>query len=328
MDRVLVTGGCGLLGSHLVEHLLRSGHRVTIFDNVPVPAEQSAAREHARFVEGDIRDAARLASAAAGAEVIYHMAAVVGVDRYLADPLDVIDVNFSGTRTVLDTALRTGARVVMASTSEVFGKNPAVPWREESDRVLGPATATRWAYSSSKALAEHMAFAFARQHGLAATVIRYFNVYGPRQRPAFLISRSVHRALNGRPVVVYDRGGHTRCFTYVEDAVRATVLAGTRPAAAGEVFNVGSMTETAVREVVGLITELTARDDVQTTSVDTSVALGAGYEDLPRRIPDTGKARTVLGWTCRTSLADGLTRTIEWARGNPWWLALPDSGAT
>ncbi|MBY8870727.1 NAD-dependent epimerase/dehydratase family protein [Micromonospora sp. PLK6-60] len=327
MSRVLVTGGCGFLGSHLVERLVARGDDVTVFDTVPPPADQATAREHARFVEGDIRDGARVADAAAGQDVIYHMAAVVGVDRYLSRPLDVIDINFSGTRTVLDAALRAGARVVHASTSEVFGKNPAVPWRENDDRVLGPTSTDRWTYSSSKALIEHLVFAYARQHGLAAAVVRYFNVYGPRQRPAFLLSRSVHRALNNRPVTVYDQGRQTRCPTFVDDAIEGTVLAGTHPGAVGEVFNIGSMTETTVREVVDLVAKLVG-DGPETVEVDTVVALGAHYEDLARRVPDSTKARTVLGWSCRTELADGLARTIEWARANPWWLALPDSGAS
>lgn len=328
MSRVLVTGGCGFVGSHLVEHLVARGDQVTVFDTAPPPADQQVAREHARFVAGDIRDGGALAEAAAGHDVIYHLAAVVGVDRYLATPLDVIDITFSGTRAVLEAALRVGARVVQASTSEVFGKNPAVPWREDDDRVLGPTSTDRWTYSSSKALAEHLVFAFARQHGLAATIIRYFNVYGPRQRPAFLLSRSVHRALNNRPLTVYDQGRQTRCPTFVDDAVEGTVIAGTHPDAVGEVFNIGSMRETTVREVVDLIGKLAGGTGADPIEVDTKVALGSHYEDLNRRMPDSTKAQQVLGWSPRTELADGLARTIEWARANPWWLALPDSGAS
>ncbi|MEV0899187.1 NAD-dependent epimerase/dehydratase family protein [Actinoplanes sp. NPDC049802] len=324
----MVTGGCGFLGSHLVEHLVTRGDTVTVFDSIAPGPDQVIARDHARFVEGDIRDGDRLTETAAGADVVYHMAAVVGVDRYLARPLDVIDINVLGTRAVLDAALRAGARVVHASTSEVFGKNPAVPWRENDDRVLGPTTTDRWTYSSSKALIEHMVFAFARQYGLEAAVVRYFNVYGPRQRPAFLISRSVHRALNGHPVPVYDQGGQTRCPTFVDDAVAGTVIAGDHVAAAGEIFNIGSMRETTVREVVDLVTELAGGEGPRTVEVDTRAALGAHYEDLNRRVPDNTKARDVLGWVPTTDLADGLARTVGWARANPWWLALPDSGAS
>ncbi|MEU8775831.1 NAD-dependent epimerase/dehydratase family protein [Streptomyces sp. NPDC048606] len=324
MARVLVTGGNGFIGGHLVRRLLERGDEVTVYDGAAPPG--GGAAPGARFVEGDVRDADRLGTALKGAELVYHLAAVVGVDRYLSRPLDVIDINFSGTRTVLDLACRADARVVVASTSEVFGKNPAVPWAEDGDRVLGPTSADRWTYSSSKALAEHLTFAFARQHGLEATVVRYFNVYGPHQRPAYIVSRSVHRALNGLPPVVYDRGGQTRCFTYVDDAVAGTVLAATVPGAAGEAFNLGSETESTVGEVVDLVVELTGAG-CGTAAADTAAAYGRAYEDLARRVPLTTKARTVLGWKCATPLREGLERTVAWARATPWWLELPDSGA-
>jgi dTDP-alpha-D-glucuronic acid decarboxylase len=320
----VVTGGFGFIGGHLVDRLLARGDEVTVFDSVPPPAHL---RTGARHVVGDILDRDALAEAIRpGVDIVYHLAAVVGVDQYLARPLDVIDINFSGTRNVLDLAERAGARVVVASTSEVFGKNPAVPWREDDDRVLGSTSADRWTYSSSKALTEHLTFAFARQRGLPATIVRYFNAYGPRQRPGFVASRSVHRALNTRPVVVYDGGRQTRCFTYVEDAIDATLLAADHPAAVGQAFNIGSMTEATITELVELVRELTG-GTAPTTAIDSSVSLGQSYEDLPRRIPDNTKARETLGWQCTTSLRDGLTRTIDWARANPWWLALPDSGA-
>ncbi len=326
--RVVVTGGCGFVGSHLVERLAARGDEVVVFDGAPVPPDLgSDVREHARFVDGDIRQPESLAEAIRpGVEVVFHLAAVVGVDQYLARPLDVIDINFGGTRNVLELAAKADARVVVASTSEIFGKNPAVPWPEDGDRVLGPTTADRWAYSSSKALAEHMTFAFGRQYGLDATTVRYFNVYGPRQRPAYIVSRSVHRALNKRPPVVYDQGRQTRCFTYVADVVDGTVLAAENPAAVGGVFNLGSMDETTVGEAVRLIRELTGFDSGP-IPVDTADKLGPAYEDLGRRVPDNTRARTVLGWTCGTSLREGLARTIEWASANRWWLALPDKGA-
>jgi dTDP-alpha-D-glucuronic acid decarboxylase len=328
MARVVVTGGYGFVGSHLAEALIDRGDQVTIFDTTPPPDQLPMIREHARHVQGDIRQPESLAKAiTADVDVVYHLASVVGVDQYLARPLDVIDINFTGTRNVLDLAVRAQARVVLASTSEIYGKNHKIPWAEGADRVLGPTTADRWTYSSSKALAEHLTFAFARQHGLAATIVRYFNVYGPRQRPAFVISRSVHRALNGIPPAVYDGGTQTRCFTYVDDAVDGTLRAAAEFKAAGDVFNIGSSTETTVAEVIALIAELTGFGP-RTTAVDTSEKLSAAYEDLPRRVPDTAKARAVLGWTCGTSLRAGLAKTISWAAASPWWLALPDSGAS
>ena len=160
-----------------------------------------------------------------GVEIVYHLAALVGVDHYIRRPIDVIDVNVFGTKNVLELAGRAGAKVVVASTSEVFGKNPAVPWSENADRVLGSTATDRWSYSSSKAVAEHLTFAFIRQRGLRASIVRYFNLYGPRQRPAFVLSRSIHRALRGLAPVVYDDGRQTRSFTYVGDVIDATVQA-------------------------------------------------------------------------------------------------------
>ncbi|MEV7097677.1 NAD-dependent epimerase/dehydratase family protein [Amycolatopsis sp. NPDC051045] len=320
--RVLVTGGSGFIGHHLVERLLDRGDEVTVFDAV---APRGAVREGVRVVEGDLRDSAALGRATAGAEVVFHLAAVVGVDQYLARPLDVVDINFTGTRNVLEAADAAGARVVLSSTSEVFGKNPTVPWREDGDRVLGPTSSDRWSYSSSKALAEHLTYAYARQHGIEATIVRYFNVYGPRQRPAYVVSRSVHRALNGKPLVIYDRGEQTRCFTYIDDAVEGTLRAADLPGAVGEAFNIGSMVETTVGEVVRLVAELTGAPG--TVEVDTAEKLGSSYEDLLRRVPDNAKAGRILGWRPETSLRDGLIKTIEWARASDWWLNLSDNGA-
>jgi UDP-glucose 4-epimerase len=322
--RVVVTGGNGFIGGHLVARLAARGDRVTVFDGTRPVRPVGGGR--VRYVEGDVRDVAALGEVVrSDVDVVYHLAAVVGVDQYLARPLDVIDINFSGTRNVLEAAHRAGAKLVVASTSEVFGKNPAVPWREDDDRVLGSTASDRWTYATGKALAEHLTFAFARQHGLDATIVRYFNVYGPGQRPAYVVSRSVHRALNGRAMVVYDEGTQTRCFTYVDDAIEGTVLAGTHPAASGEAFNIGSMVETTVGGVVGLVAELTGAT-ARVIDVDTAEKLRS-YEDLTRRVPDNTKAREMLGWECRTSLRDGLAATVEWARGNDWWLELPDKGA-
>ncbi|ONI89775.1 epimerase [Saccharothrix sp. ALI-22-I] len=327
-SRVVVTGGGGFIGSHLVERLIARGDEVTVFDGTSSPPHQKIALQHARYIQGDVLDAAALRRAITkGVDMVFHLAAVVGVDQYLARPLEVIDVNVTGTRNVLDLASEVGAKVVVTSTSEVFGKNPSVPWREDDDRVLGSTAADRWAYSSSKALAEHITFGFVRQRRLQATIVRYFNVYGGGQRPGFLVSRSVHRALNGRPLIVYDTGKQTRSFTFVQDAISATLLAADHPAAVGEAFNVGSMTETTIGDTVRLIAELAGPQQVPITYVDTQATLGQSYEDLSRRIPDNSKARALLGWRPTTTLKDGLAQTIAWARDNPWWLALPDSGA-
>jgi UDP-glucose 4-epimerase len=314
MGKVVVTGGFGFVGSHLVERLVDRGEEVIVYDPAPRPPDLRCGPSAVRHVPGDVRDPAMLATAITGdVDTVYHLAAVVGVDRYLDRPRDVIEVNVLGTSHVLGRAASVGARVVVASTSEVYGRNPSPPWSEESDRVLGSTTTDRWSYSTSKATAEHLTFAYIRQEGLAASIVRYFNLYGPRQRPAYVISRTIDLLLRGLPPLLYDSGAQTRCFTYVEDAVDATILAGALPAALGESFNVGSDRETTVAYVVRLATRLSGVA-VRPIPFDTGAEFGSRYQDIPRRVPDTRKAREVLGWQNATTLEEGLSRTIAWAR--------------
>ena len=320
MAKILVTGGCGFIGSHLAEQLTAAGEDVTVLDAAR-PARGQL--DGVRCLQGDVRDEAAVAAAAADADIVYHMSAVVGVDRYLTAPADVVEINLLGTLNVLRSVRATGSRVIIASTSEVYGKNPATPWHEDADRVVGSTAADRWSYSTSKALAEHLTFGYIRQHNVRATILRYFNVYGPRQRPAYVVSRSVHRALHGLAPEVYDSGQQTRCFTYIDDAIRGTMLAANSPKAEGEHFNIGNPRETTIAEVVGLICEL-AGTAPPAVPLDTAAAWGARYEDIDRRVPETSKASDLLEFTAAISLRDGLAATIDWARANSWWLALAD----
>ncbi|MFC9975276.1 NAD-dependent epimerase/dehydratase family protein [Spirillospora sp. NPDC127200] len=327
MTRAVVTGGCGFIGSHLVQYLADRGHEVVVFDMAGPPPDQRLGDGRVRHVAGDILDPAQVAEVITPeVEVVYHLASVVGVDQYLARPREVITVTLGGTANVLDIAGEVGAKVVLASTSEVYGKNEAVPWAEDADRVLGGTGTRRWTYSTSKALAEHLLYAYVQERRLRASIVRYFNVYGPRQRPAYLVSRSVHRALRGLPPVVYDGGEQTRCFTYVADAVEATVLVASSERAEGECFNIGSVDETSISKAVELVTRL-AEHDGPPREIDTEERFADKYQDIPRRIPDVSKARQVLGWQSSTPLDEGLAQTIAWARRNPWWLELPERGA-
>ena len=325
MSNVVVTGGNGFVGSHLVSALLDRGDTVTVID-LPRGTRTSDVdfdrHPNYRFVPGDVTDMAALQTAlTSGVDTVFHLASVVGVKNYVDDPLRVVDVIVTGTRNVLELCQRHGIRLVFTSTSEVFGKNPNPPWAEDDDRVLGSTRTARWSYSSSKAMAEHLVFAMHTSFGLPATVVRYFNVYGPRQNPIFVISQSIHRILNGRSPLVYDSGRQTRCFTYVDDVVAGTLLASESDAAIGEAFNIGSMTETTIGDAVDLAIKLANVESVsRAEAFDTAVRYGATYEDIPRRVPDSTKAQQMLGWRLQVDLEEGLRRTIEWARANPWYL--------
>lgn len=321
MSKSVVTGGSGFIGSHLIDRLLDLGEEVVCLDRSLGPNLRDAEKRPGfSFVAADVSDASALARAIDGSvAAIYHLAAVVGVRNYISDPLGVLDVNVIGTRNVLQVAQSTGSRVILASTSEVFGRNPKIPWEEDDDRVLGSTRVDRWSYSTSKAMAEHLAFAMHRHRGLPVTVVRYFNAYGPRQAPIFVVSQAVHRVLRGEPPVMYDEGDQTRCFTYVADAVEGTIAAASRPEAIGEAFNLGNAHESTVREAIDTV--LTAAgSDLQPQRLATSAHYGDTYEDIPRRVPAVAKAARMLGWSATTDLASGIRSTIDWAGANRWWL--------
>ena len=325
----VVTGAAGFIGSHLVDALLAKGLEVIGYDLAPLERARNLddAKTNPRFkyVVGDIRDKAKLESAIPeNVSYIFHLASVVGISKYIEDPFGLIDITIGGTRNVAEIALallpkNPNLRLVYTSTSEVFGKNPKIPWTEDDDRVVGSTKVDRWCYSSSKAVCEHMLFALHRQKGLPVTIVRYFNAYGPRQNPIFVISQSVRRVMQGERPLLYDGGTATRCFTYVEDAVRGTIMAAESPKAVGEAFNIGNNKEITTREAVELIIKYSGKD-LTWENLDTSKHYGKTYEDIPRRVPSNEKAREILGWTVQVSHEEGIRRTVEWAMKNDWWV--------
>lgn len=323
----VVVGGAGFIGSHLVDRLLSRGERVTVIDRAITRNLETAARDpRFAFVAGDVRGSTSIAPAFdANVATVFHLAAIVGVHRYLADPVSVIDTNVAGLRNVVEAARSCRARVVFASTSEIYGKNPKVPWAEDDDRVLGSTDVARWAYGSSKGVGEHLLLGMHHATGVPATIVRLFNVYGPRQSPHFVVSRSIHRCLRGEPPLIYDDGAQTRCFTYVADAIEGMIRAADEPAANGQVFNIGSDRESAVRDVIDLVIRAVGLEGLTPVRISARDHLGSGYEEIPRRVPDVRKAKRLLGWEATTSLADGIARTVEWARDHRWWLVLPEA---
>jgi UDP-glucose 4-epimerase len=322
VSSAVVTGASGFIGSHLVDRLLDRGDEVIAFDTAEGRNLESAlGRPGYRFVSGDVRNAEAVAALLdRSVDVVYHLAAIVGVRNYMSDPMAVLDVNVIGTRNVLIAAEAFGTRVVLASTSEVFGRNPKVPWDEDDDRVLGSTRVDRWSYSTSKAMCEHLAFAMHRHRGLPVTIVRYFNAYGPRQAPIYVVSQSVHRVLRGEPPLLYDEGAQTRCFTFVGDAVDGTILAAANPDGVGEAFNLGSSDEIPISRVIELVQQA-AGTHLEPEVFDSAATYGDAYEDIPRRVPANAKADRVLGWRPSTQPSDGIRQTVEWARENTWWLA-------
>jgi UDP-glucose 4-epimerase len=316
MLKILITGGAGFVGSHLAEAFLARGDAVIALDSgSQAKVRHLLGRDRFRLVVDSVMNPDILDGLAAQADVIYHLAGVVGVEHYVADPYQVLNVNINGTQNVLRAAFKHGRRVVFASTSEVYGRNPAVPWREDADRVLGPSTIDRWCYATSKAAGEHFCLAY-RRLGLPVTILRYFNVYGPRLDRldvGRVITIFMGQLLRGEPLTVIGDGSQTRCFTYVTDAVRATVAAGLLASAAGEVINVGTDRETSIRRLAELMIQI-AGGTSTVRLVPQEKVYGDGYEDVPRRVPDVQRMETLLGVRATTSLEEGLERTIAWFR--------------
>jgi UDP-glucose 4-epimerase len=314
--KVLITGGAGFVGSHLAEAFLARGDYVIALDTgSQAKVRHLAGSPRFRLVVDSVMNPDILDGLAAQTDVIYHLAGVVGVEHYVGDPYHVMNINVNGTQNVLRAAHKHGRRVVFSSTSEVYGRNPNVPWNEEADRVLGPTTIDRWCYSTSKAAAEHFCLAY-RRLGLPVTILRYFNVYGPRLDRldvGRVITIFLGQLLRGEPLTVIGDGRQTRCFTWIDDAVRATVAAGVVSAAEGQVINVGTDQETSIRALAeALIEQGGGRSEIRYVPQET--IYGDSYQDVPRRVPDVTRMHKILGVQATTSLAEGLARTIAWFR--------------
>ncbi len=317
--KVMVTGGAGYIGSHLVDALIAADNHVTVLDNLSTGRvaniQHLLGHPRFRFVCDTLLNDPLVDRLVAEAEVVYHLAAMVGVKYVVEDPLQCIVTNVRGTEVVLECAYRYWRRVVVASSSEVYGKSEKVPLSEDDDSLLGPTAVGRWSYALAKALDEHLAFAYHRQ-GLPVSVVRYFNSYGPRLDPrgyGSVVARFISQALSGQPITVYDDGQQTRCLTYVGDTVRGTLLAASLPQAEGRAFNIGNGRETSVLELAQMVRE-TIGAQVEITHIPYGQAYGPQFEETRRRVPDTTRSRDLLGFEAKVSLEDGLQRTVDWFR--------------
>lgn len=337
MQKVLITGGAGFIGSHLAEALLQRGHHVTVIDNLSTGRYENIAHltNHPRFCFAidTITNEVVLDRLASQSNIIFHLAAAVGVELIVHDPVHTIETNVMGTEAVLKAALRYRAKVLIASTSEVYGKGNHIPFREDDDVVLGPTTRSRWAYAASKMVDEFLALAYHRQKGLPLVIFRLFNTVGLRQTGQYgmVVPRFVQQALRGEPLTVYGDGQQTRCFCNVEDAVRAIILLADCPQALGQVFNIGSIEQVTILDLARKVLEVVDNDcgprkltrrvhpepkwllsaDDRIKLVPYDQAYEIGFEDMRHRVPDINKIKPAIGWEPKISLDETLRRMIE-----------------
>ncbi len=316
MSQCLVTGGAGFIGSHLAERLLQLGHAVTVLDDLSTGRDDnlSSIRTHPQFTfqHGSITDPVLLAEALNGVDVIYHMAAAVGVKLVADDPVRTIETNIYPTEVLLRIAAQAGQRVYLASTSEVYGKNPKEVWNEEDDLHLGPTSRPRWAYGCSKAIDEFLALAYHQKLGLPVVIGRFFNVVGPRQvgNYGMVIPRFVEQALAGGPVVVYDDGQQERCFAHVSEVVDCVIALMETPEAVGRVFNLGSSQSVSIRSLAEAIIER-IDPSIEIQFLPYVDAYGHDFEDVRRRVPDISRLSETIGMEPRKPLGEILDNIIR-----------------
>jgi UDP-glucose 4-epimerase len=317
--RVLITGGAGFVGSHLAEALLSRGDEVYVLDNLSTGSIHNIAhlKEHARFhyTIDSITNEPLLAELVDRADTVVHLAAAVGVKLIVEAPVHTIETNVHGTEVVLKHANKKKKLVLIASTSEVYGKSVEVPFREDADLVLGPTAKHRWAYACSKMIDEFLALAYWKERKLPVIIVRLFNTVGPRQTGQYgmVIPNFVRQALAGQPITVFGDGTQSRCFTYVGDVVRAMVALVDEPRAVGQVFNIGNGTEITIADLASKVKQLTESSSA-IIRVPYEQAYEAGFEDMPRRVPDISKLRALVGYEPTVELDEILTRVIEYFR--------------
>ena len=317
---ILITGGAGFIGSHLADVLLARGDFVAVLDDLSTGSPQNiqGLQEHPRFsfTKESLRNAQVLDRLASRADAIVHLAAAVGVQLVLERPTEAIETNVLGTHAALAAARRYGCHTLMASTSEVYGKSAALPFSEEDDLLLGPSSRSRWGYAASKLLDEFLGLAAHQEFGLPVTIMRFFNVVGPRQsgRYGMVMPRFVNQALRAQPLTVFGDGGQSRCFCHVSDIVRALLALLDRPTTtAGQIYNIGSDDEVTIAHLAEKVIERTGSTS-SIRYIPYKQAYAPGFEDMRRRVPDITKVGAAIGWAPVYLLPDILDDMIAYER--------------
>lgn len=321
MNRFLLIGGLGFVGKNLTKYLTELNNEVHIIDlKVPNKQEEYFIKEHAvAYEQGDVNSSKFLkeifrANKFSG---VYHLASQVGIKNYISNPEDVIMTTMLGTLNVANACIENNTHMLFTSTSEVLGKNLNTPWKEDADRVYGSSEIERWSYGSSKGVAEQLLLGMVKTKKLSATIIRFFNIYGNYQNPIFIVPKSISNCMNNLNPLVYDSGKQTRCFTYVTDALEALeVLMSEKKQG---IYHIGSNFEHTMEEVVENVIRET-NPTLKAELFNTDEKYSGTYEDIQRRVPDVSKIYDEIGWKATTNLEQGLIKTIEWVKQNPWWL--------
>jgi len=319
--KALITGGAGFIGSHLAEQLLLRGHEVGVIDNLSTGSIENISHLKGApgfsYVIDTIDNESLLAEWIDRGDVVFHLAAAVGVKLIVERPVHTIETNVHGTEVVLKHANKKKKLVVLASTSEVYGKSTDVPFRENADLVLGATSKHRWAYACSKLLDEFLALAYWKERKLPVVIVRLFNTVGTRQTGQYgmVLPTFVRQALGGQPITVFGDGRQSRSFTYVGDVVEALIALASEPRAVGEVFNIGNTSEVTIRHLAERVKTLTSSESlIQYVPYDQ--AYEAGFEDMPRRVPDISKVKALIGFQPKLELDDIIKSVIEYTRGN------------
>lgn len=315
--RYLITGGAGFIGSHLAEKLLQQGHGVIVIDDLSTGSirniEPLKGKAGFRYVIDTVHNRPLLAELVDDCDAIFHLAAAVGVKLIVESPVRTIETNVKGTEVVLECASKKKKKVLLTSTSEVYGKASKVPFAEEDDLVLGPTFKGRWSYACSKAIDEFLALAYWKEKRLPVVIARLFNTVGTRQtgRYGMVVPTFIHQAILGHPITVYGDGTQSRSFTHVSDAVGALIQLAQHPDAVGEVFNVGSVEEVTIDDLARLVKHMT-RTNSEIRYIPYDEAYEEGFEDMPRRVPDLGKIERLLGYRPTRSLREIVQDVIDY----------------
>jgi len=297
--RVLITGGAGFIGSHLADHYVNAGHTVTLLDNFSTGSQSNIAHLDGKVktIDGDIRNIELIDQLTKDADLVLHMAAALGVNTILESPLESMSTNITGSEVVLNGAAKYNKRIIIASTSEIYGKNPKQPLSETDDRVVGAPQKIRWTYSDAKAIEEAMAFALHQEKKLPVTTVRLFNTVGPRQtgRYGMVVPRFVHAALKNEAITIFGDGTQSRVFCHVSDAVQAIATMAAADSTIGDVYNVGGTGEVTIKQLADQVLSVTGSKS-EITYTPYSDAYPAGFEDIQRRVPDITKVKSAIGW--------------------------------